>query len=227
MTKLRYEMYLLTFSSGRQYIGISKNGAKFRYAKHRNGANNGDNVICHKAWRKYGDPDMQVLAVADEEYIFELEQRAIKSYRTLFPHGYNMTGGGELSPSSARIVAQKISAANKGKPVSQATIDAVRKANTGRKHSAETRAKLSAAQKGRICSEETRRKISEAQKGKPRPPEGLLKMAEALRGRKQTQETIEKRRLARLNTRNPPESYIKGWETRRLNATKNGEQKCL
>lgn len=215
MAELRYEMYLLTFASGRQYVGISKNGAKFRYGKHRNGANNGDNVICHKAWRKYGDPHMQVLAVADENYIFDLEQRAIKSYRTMFPHGYNMMAGGELSPSSSRIVAQKISASKKGKPISQATIDAVRKANTGRKPSAETREKLSAVHRGRPCSEETRRKISEAQKGKPRPQEGILKMAEAMRGKKHSPETIAKRVASLMGRKNSPESYAKGWDTRR------------
>lgn len=220
MTKQRYEMYLLTFSSGRQYVGISKNGAKFRYLKHRNGANNGDNVICHKAWRKYGDPDMRVLAVADEDYIFTLEQRAIKSYRTMFPHGYNMMAGGELSPASSRIVAQKISASKKGKPLHPNTRAACIAKNTGFKHSDETKAKLSAVHRGRPCSEETRRKISDAQKGKPRPLDGLLKMAASMRGKKDSDETRLKKSIAASIRHQPPENYAKGWATRRSQQAK-------
>jgi hypothetical protein len=67
-----YELYALTFASGRCYIGVSKNGAAERYKKHQTSANNRSNVICHKAWRKYGPPDMRVLAVADKSYIWLL-----------------------------------------------------------------------------------------------------------------------------------------------------------
>lgn len=227
MAELRYELYLLTFSSGRQYIGISKNGAEYRYKKHRSDALNGGSVLCHKAWRKYGDPELKVLAVTDDECIFELEKKAIKAFKTMFPHGYNMMEGGELSPASSRFVALKISASKKGKPIHPNTLAACIAKNTGLKHSKETREKLSEIRRGKPCSEETRRKISEAQKGKPRPHKGVLKMAAALRGKKQSQETIEKRKTSRLNIKNPPESYAKGWETRRNNSNKAKETLCL
>jgi hypothetical protein len=69
-----------------------------------------------------------------------------------------------LSPESARSKSEKISAAKKGKPQSQKTIDAVRKANTGKVHSEETKLLWSRQRKGMKRSAETRERMSRGAK---------------------------------------------------------------
>ena len=199
------ELYLLTFASGRQYVGISRNSGMHRFKRHGSDARRGSQKVVHKAWRKYGAPRLDILVRATEEYLRELEPKVIAAYRTRFPHGYNMAHGGEIAPSMAPIVAARISAAKKGKPIPQTTMEAAWAASRGKKWTAEERARLSAARMGRVFSEETRKKMSDAQKGKPRPPESIRKMAATLTGRKLSPEHVaniragkEKARLARL-----------------------------
>lgn len=69
---------------------------------------------------------------------------------------------GSLSEESEAKRRANISKGLKGRKVSDATREAVRKTHTGRKHSPEERAKRSAALTGHKVSEETRAKIGRA-----------------------------------------------------------------
>ena len=77
----------------------------------------------------------------------------------------------------------KMSAAKKGKPLSQAAWDAARAVNLGhnRRLSAETKAKISAATKGRTNSDRNRAAVSAATKGVKWTPERIAKRTATLK----------------------------------------------
>lgn len=81
-----------------------------------------------------------------------MEVLAIETLRTMCPHGYNMTGGGDGSSGVSP-------AANTRRKISQSL--------TGRKLSASHRAAVGRAQRGKIISQETREKMSKAHQRRP------------------------------------------------------------
>lgn len=220
------EMYCLTFANGKKYVGITTVGVRKRYMRHRNSANSNSGSLVHKAWRKYGEPSLCVMAIADKDYLMELEKRAIRLFDVMHPNGYNMASGGQGGITAGSEIAKRISATKKARKQgpSKATIAAVIAANTGRKATAETRAKLSMSRTGRYVSDETRIKLSDAQRGKKRSPEAVEKNRQSHIGLTQSAETIEKRRRKMIGHRWPDESYATGWETRRSNRAKQQEK---
>lgn len=81
--------------NGKIYIGVTKN------LKHREGCHlrfSGDRLV-NKAVKKYGSDSFSfdVLCVGDEEYIYDLEVKAIRLYDSsaTHGHGYNISGGGK------------------------------------------------------------------------------------------------------------------------------------
>src|ERR1017187_2328580 len=123
-------LYALEFSSGKRYIGITSGQIPNRLRQHRSKVSCGSDSAVHSAWRKSGEPKAKILVIADMPLLKHLEPLAIGSYRTLVPHGYNLTTGGEHPPLSKETRA-KISAAH-----------------VGMKHTPATRIKMSLAKAG-------------------------------------------------------------------------------
>lgn len=147
-----------------------------------------------------------------EKESFKLERDIIERY--VFDEGYgiqcrghkcrsgepyltNKTWGGEGGSGYVFTSEQRknLSKANKGRILSEITIERMRKSKLGHKTSEETKRKISESRKGKCrgadnCnfgkrhSEETRRKISEAGKGKIISQEARRKISEALKGEK-------------------------------------------
>jgi group I intron endonuclease len=97
-----YFVYKLTCrETGKSYIGVSNN-PKRRLWEHRKEARLNPKFVIHHAMRKHGPDtfDMTVLCESnDKKHAYELlEPQFIKEHNTLVPHGYNMTTGGEGSP---------------------------------------------------------------------------------------------------------------------------------
>lgn len=90
-------LYKVSSPSGKEYIGITSQKIEDRWRQHIAYANKGSRGHLHAAIRKYGNESMivTVLAVADYEYLKQLEIRAIKIYDTKAPNGYNLTDGGD------------------------------------------------------------------------------------------------------------------------------------
>ncbi len=108
-------LYKLTFSSGKSYVGITCRSAKARYKNHAQDAGNDKSkCLVHQAWRRFGAPKMEVLAVVEDRSLLETEHRAVDVFGTLAPGGYNMIEGGGASPSIYPSVRAKISASKKG-----------------------------------------------------------------------------------------------------------------
>jgi len=178
------ELYRLDFISGKSYIGITRKTAAERFYGHLKAVKNSAKGIVYHAWRKYGDPKLTVLAVLDNKELCEAEIKAIKSYNTKYPHGYNITDGGDSPPSLNPDVAKKISNALKGRKVPEETRLRIAESLKGRKHTTQSKDKMSISQKGIKPSEEAKKRMSNAAKGREYSNERKLKMAKAQQDRR-------------------------------------------
>jgi hypothetical protein len=88
------ELYRLSFSNGKDYIGMTSGKAKRRFIGHRSSANKMSHYPVAKAWRKHGEPKLEVLCVGSNEYVAEMEQKAILLFKSVVPNGYNVALGG-------------------------------------------------------------------------------------------------------------------------------------
>lgn len=146
-------LYMLTFPSGKIYIGVTTGTVKNRIVRHVSHSKSRDYAV-HRAIRKYGREGIvaRTLAVGSRDYILDLEQRAIAAFGTLVPTGYNQSLGGDgvRVPTFTAEHRVKLASAKRGKPGNNPN---------GTRHTLETRKKISEANRGRPVSAETRKKI--------------------------------------------------------------------
>jgi hypothetical protein len=179
-------LYKLDFASGKSYVGITNGTMDRRLRNHKKKLQQDYDLALYRAWRKYGEPRVTVLAMADKDYLLELEPKAIVAYGTRVPTGYNLTAGGLPAMLwHSQETRDKIGAAGKGRIVSAETRAKHSAAMLGRSVSPEARAKISAAHAGKTLSEEHCAKLSEAHMGQSRPcsPETRIKISESNVGR--------------------------------------------
>ncbi len=90
-------LYQIEGPSNKAYIGVAKRDPKRRWADHKRAASKGSQLALHCAIRKYGEENFsqKLLAEGSWEYVLDLERRAIKSFETKAPLGYNLTDGGD------------------------------------------------------------------------------------------------------------------------------------
>lgn len=103
-------LYLVTSPSGKQYIGVTVRPLAVRMARHWADAAKGSDCALHRAARKYGVESMQarVLVEADcPKYLRLLERKAIRSFNTKAPNGYNLTDGGDGLPGMRHTAAAR------------------------------------------------------------------------------------------------------------------------
>jgi len=196
------ELYQLYFpESGKSYIGITTKTSKWRYGIHKKMVN-GKNYPLYNAWRKYGAPDLRVLAVLEDEELAGNEIRAIRVLNTLVPNGYNLSLGGELAPSKNPLIAKKISISLTGKKLSQKTKDKIGAIHRGKTLSNGHRSAISKRHLGSHLSEEHKAKLAKSNRGKPHQrgwkhtAETCKKISEKLTGRRKSPEAIENMRKA-------------------------------
>jgi len=170
-------IYCLEFSNGKKYVGLTTKTVDSRYAEHKSSSKYQNQAIYH-AWRKYGDPSVSTLAEVGNDILHDEEIRFIAEAGSLAPGGYNMTTGGDISPSLMPEVRKKISQALKGRK--------------GTSPSAETRRLIGEKSRGHTLGEESRKKISIANTGSIRTPEQREKISAATTGRKLSNEHKEK-----------------------------------
>jgi hypothetical protein len=182
-------LYMLNFSNGKSYIGLTTKKVEKRVDNHRRAALlNNSQLAVHKAWRKYGSPCVKVLVITENYCLPELEIRAIEAYNTLVPNGYNLSYGGDTSPMLNPMVANKVSLANKGQKAAfkgrkhtEESKEKNRAKHLGKKLTEEHRKKIALSGIGRVTSENTKEKISASNAGKPRSIEYRKKIADSLR----------------------------------------------
>ena len=212
---MKTHLYLMEFLSGKVYVGITTETPWKRFLGHRKSAmGRMSGLPVHKAVRKYGEPRIRTLCVGPQTIIAKLEVEAIKYFNCQVPNGYNVSPGGEVSPSqSPEFKAMMSSHLN---PMKRPE---VRAARSGPGHhskrpeqrerarlfqlarnamsSPEAREKSSKSHAGNRHSEETKKKMSKAQKGKRRPcnltPDQLAERGRAISA------GHARRRAAKLN----------------------------
>ena len=198
-------LYQLLFPNGKRYIGLSNNPNK-RWRDHRNNANKKIALPVCYAINKYGWENVKpsIIAVGNRKYIAEMEIAAIELYDTR-NNGYNVSFGGEISPSLNPETAKKISFALKGRVPSLQERENMRLAQLGRKHSESTKKKISQSQKGKFVSEETRKKIKESNSGRVHSKQSKLNMSLSHLGFKHSEETKKQIKESNIKTMSKPE----------------------
>lgn len=200
-------LYLITNTvNEKAYIGISSNPSQ-RFSYHGS-LHQARKMAIARAIRKHGKSSfqLQVLANGSRSYCEELEKKAIVSFKTAIPSGYNIAKGGQgcsLVPSSVMDLRnRKISDALTGRPLSDDHKSKIAATLRGRALSEVTKQKLSAVLKGRAHSEEHKQKISLALANKPKVKTegriaGEIKHSETLRKKWQDPEFREMMMAAR------------------------------
>ena len=118
-------LYKLTFASGKSYIGQTIRTMKIRLAQHKRSAMNDSQYPVHCAWRKYGEPIVEIIGEYESDSDLNLaEISAISTYGTLSPDGYNVAYGGHIAPSKNPEVRAKMSAKLTGRIQGQSELDA-------------------------------------------------------------------------------------------------------
>jgi predicted GIY-YIG superfamily endonuclease len=116
-------LYWLRFPNGKLYFGLSNNVAR-RWQEHQKLAVAGSMFPVHRAISKFGADQVAVrnLAAGSRHYIKTLEITAIAAFKTRSRRfGYNLTKGGDISPSQSPEVAAKMAATKRGRELSEAT----------------------------------------------------------------------------------------------------------
>lgn len=175
-------LYMLTFPNGKLYVGITNNFAN-RMSSHRRGGakpHMSQQSVLHSAIAKHGweNIDKKVIITGPREYIMDMEIKIIAEWRLRHrDFGYNVTLGGNTSPTLCPDVAARVGRANKGKV-----------------RTAEHRAKISNSLIGHSVSDTTRRKIGASSYGTKHSPEHIEKIRLAGMGRKHSDESRLKMR---------------------------------
>lgn len=173
MTAQTWILYQTTnLVNGKIYVGVHKvaNTKQSRIYLGSGGA-------IKKAIEKYGRESfvrttLAEFSCAEEVYAAEAELVTIEFVKRLDTYNMRTGGMGGVGYIRSEETRAKISAANKGKVVSEETRKKIGNVSRGNKYSVgrvlsdETKAKISAKAKGRVVSEETRIKISAGGKGR-------------------------------------------------------------
>lgn len=170
-------IYLITNDlNNRRYVGQTIHPLEHRWSQHIYTAQTRPKSLLHRDMHRCGvhhfKPEILAVAASRKE-LDTLEAFHIKTLKTLVPHGYNLTTGGQGHVIS-EITKRKISATNKrlcverggfrlGLKSSPEHIRKISSALTGKTHSNETRAKISRAKTN--PSKETRQKLRESHLG--------------------------------------------------------------
>lgn len=195
-------------------------------------------AIAHYGWSAFS---AEIIEECAKDRLNEVEIKWVKHYDCISPKGLNLTSGGcanhfvskeTREKHSANGLNQspearaKISAAHKGKKLSEEqktflseiaknrmatpeTKEKIRLAGIGRIQSAETKQKRSIACTAANQKPEVKAKISAALTGIKRSAETKAKLSAACMGRKQSPETIAKRIAAGVRFKKSPEAIAK------------------
>ena len=191
--------------NGKCYIGKTSRGIDYRVEQHR--AANSESMSLHRAIRKYGWVNFEVILLyegVDDREISFVERAMIAQYNTYGKNGYNQTVGGDgtsgWKPSDE--TRQRMSEAAKIKIFTEDHRRKIGESARGHTLSEEVRRSLSANatrwQTGRKLSDEHKKNVGLAHLGKKRRPETGAAISAALKGKPKSPEHREKLRLATI-----------------------------
>lgn len=217
-------LYKLTFANGKKYIGITESEyLSRRIGQHRYQAKKENKLPIYLAWRKYGEPEVEIVQRLYGYALYEAEIKTIESLDTICPNGYNLLKGGQASPALNPDVAEKIRQASiiryqdKNQRIAASII--------AKNRSEESKLKISKSLTGKQLSEVTKEKIRSANIGKKHSEETKEKMSISHKGKKYSEETLERMRQAakkRMQSQNAKDQLkaasLAGGNAMKLNA---------
>jgi hypothetical protein len=137
--------------------------------------------------------EFKVLMNGSRSYCAEMEKKAIISFGSKVPNGYNISNGGEgVSVPCSEERKEKLRKLFTGRPVSEEHRAKISATLKGRPLSEETKAKLSKSLKGRVISEKHREINRKALTGLKRSDETRAKLSASHKGKRQSDEAIAK-----------------------------------
>jgi len=148
-------LYCITnILDGMQYIGVSKT-PKRRFKSHAEQRKTSKSYVRY-AMHKHGIDNfkMDILVKGTQEYCYLMEAKAIQSFNTLAPHGYNFSTGGR---GGFGLTGEKNGAY--GRTGAAHPMYGKRPANADRPVTTETRAKMSASRTGLKRTEEMKERM--------------------------------------------------------------------
>lgn len=181
-----------------------------RFLEHEYNARSGvGNTALYNAWRKYGVPELKILAILENDLLADTEIKAISTFNTMLPFGYNSTSGGEVSPALFDNVRKKMSDAHKTR-WTQDRRDSYSDATKKQWQEDGAKEKLKASMKKTWSTSAMREKLSESQKKRWESPEIRARLIEAAklqwanpnRLRASTEIMSTRGRNAKVSTRN-------------------------
>jgi group I intron endonuclease len=177
-----HHIYIITnIITSKQYVGLTKN-LESRWKQHRK--MNGSAKYLHASIKKHGIESFLFTHIADAftlESAQTIERVLISERNTKFPHGYNLTDGGEgiIGFVFSEESKQKMRNSAKGQTRSKESNEKRRIAMLGNKHGL-----------GKKHTEEHKMKIGIASTGKKHTEEAKAKMKAAIAIRKAQKELI-------------------------------------
>lgn len=157
--KINYLVYRLSFPNGKRYIGVTID-LKRRLWEHENRKDN----LVGRAWAKHGTPVIQILAICEEDYAYDLERKAVIAFKSLSPYGYNLMDGGMGGRKMSEFTRQKMSKSHRGFKMTEEARQNLSESKRGKKRapfSAEWKRRLSEGKRGKLhgpMSEKQRQK---------------------------------------------------------------------
>lgn len=190
-------------ANGKSYVGQTIQQPEKRIHHH---FTQKDSRILGRAIDKYGESLFEYEIVESDISFDLLDAREIywiKHFKSVSPHGYNLTlngvGGGPQSDETRQLISQRM----KGRKFTEEHRRNLSEVNKGKTHSEETRKKMSQIKRGKTQTAETRRKLSEMNRGEKHPQYGTnpskesrQKMSEAKRGKKRVFTEEHKRNIS-------------------------------
>ena len=161
------ELYRLTFSNSKSYIGLTFDSSSKRLKQHRANSKK-SNLPVYKAWRKHGDPKLDLLAIIQNDDLPNAEIKAISVFNTMIPHGYNVAFGGSISPMKNLDVVRRQQKSREGYVTSE---ESKKKISDSLKIAYANG--LPPPTKGIPLSDEAKRKISLSNSGRTSPRKGV------------------------------------------------------
>lgn len=203
-------VYLVTNRlTGSRYVGITNRSLEDRWSEHRYRSKQNARFKLARAIQKYGPSsfDVEVICELDNyDDLLAAERIFIANFGTFSNDGYNMTPGGETSPTLVKEIALR------GGATRSRTRRGVNHPMYGKRQSQETIEKRRASLKKTASTEEWKARRSEISRRSWERQEVRDKRVSALRGLKKSpmsQETKDKLSLAKKGTVIAPETREK------------------
>jgi len=179
--------------NGKLYVGITSQPRK-RFNCHGGKAKT-DNMAIRRSMVKYGRENFEfkVLLNGSRSYCAEMEKKAIISFGSKVPAGYNISNGGEGSSTPcSEEHKERLRKLFTGRPISEEQKAKISATLTGKPLSEETKAKLRISLKGRVISEKHKEINRKALTGLKRSDETRAKLSASHKGKRQSDEAIAK-----------------------------------